>query len=151
MNEHWHSESIWNQDAFGGYPNNVAEPVVINDYELETGRKKYADNITGAYYAARKEVVEFLYKSRRQACAVVFREICGGYIVPLGVWVIRETVKQALSQGWHGPNIKQHETLGDALQLINQNFKVPLKYWLKASKLVPYSKTQKRLDFWMKK
>ncbi|UYP48345.1 DNA repair protein NreA [Candidatus Lokiarchaeum ossiferum] len=150
MNEHWHSESIWNQDIFGLYPTNIAEPVIVNDYELENGRKKYADNITGAYYAARKEIVEFLSKSRRQSRAIVFREIRGGYILPLGVWVIRETVRQALQNGWKGSNVIQHESLKDALQVINNRFKVPLKHWLKASKLVPYSKTQKRLDFWIK-
>ena len=70
---------------------------------MEKGRTHYADNITGAYYSARKEIEEFLVKEHRQARAAVFREVSGGYVVPLGVWVIRETVRNAFQYGFQGP------------------------------------------------
>ncbi len=150
MNECWAPQSLWNQ-AIPGVNNPIAqEPRIINDYELETGRKKYASNITGAYYAARKEVEEFLHLNRRQARVIVFREILGGYLVPLGVWVIRETVRAALSEGFAGKQMQIHETLGSALNRIRNVFNVPYKFWINASHLIPYMKTQQTLDFWLR-
>lgn len=149
MNECWNNASIWNQAIPGiNRPENIT-PAIVTDYEYEKGRTKYADNVTGAYYAARKEIEEFLFNHRKQARAIVFREVSGGYIVPLGVWVIRETVKQAFAQGWNGPQVKQHETLRDALTRVEQKLSIPLEYWTHASKLLPYIRKQKRLDFWL--
>lgn len=150
MNECWAPQSLWNQVVPGiSNPLNQS-PNIVTDYELEHGRKKYASNITGAYYAARKEIEEFLYNSRRQARVLVFREILGGYLVPLGVWVIRETVRAALASGWKNENVSIHQTLGDALLRLKEVFNVPFKYWINASKLIPYMKSQQTLDFWLK-
>lgn len=149
MNETWAAQTIWNQAVPGinFQPRQVAS--IINDFELEKGRKSYASNITGAYYSARKEIEEFLVKIRRQARVIVFREIMGGYLVPLGVWVIRETVRNMLAQGFQNPLFREHETLGDALSLLNE-FSVPRPYWIKASNLLPYIKTQRSLDYWLR-
>lgn len=142
MNEVWQMGSVWNQFN--------SEPNVINDFEMEKGRTTYADHITGAYYAARKEIEEFLIKNRRQARALIFREVSGGYVVPLGVWVIRETIRNALAEGFTGPNVKTHETLNSALSRITQHLTVPMKYWLAASHLIPYMRTQRTLDKWVR-
>jgi len=40
-------------------------------------------------------VAEALHNMRRQAGVVVFREIHPQYFIPLGVWVVRETVRDA--------------------------------------------------------
>ena len=150
MNEYWHRDSIWNQDIPGVSNNNQSSiPIIATDYEFEPGRKKYASNITGAYYAARKEVEEFLFKQRRQARAIVFREISGGYLVPLGVWVIRETVRNILSAGMKGGNVQVHESLESALQRIKQEFTLSMKHWIKTSHLIPYIRKQRRLDYWL--
>ena len=45
------------------------------DVEFFSQRKDYASNVTGAYYAARLAVAEFLVEKKRQAAAIVFREI----------------------------------------------------------------------------
>jgi hypothetical protein len=150
MNECWAPQSLWNQ-VIPGLINTVdQEPQIVTDFEYETGRTKYAANITGAYYAARKEAEEFLYNSRRQARVIVFREILGGYLVPLGVWVIRETVRHIFKQGWNGNSVQLHETLGSALNRLHEVFNIPYKYWVHASKLIPYMKSQRKLDFWLK-
>jgi hypothetical protein len=60
------------------------------------GRTGYASNITGAYYAARLSILNYLEKIRRNAGFTVIRWITGDYWAPLGVWVIRETVKKAM-------------------------------------------------------
>ena len=150
MNECWNASTLWNQPVPGIDTYYSPVPVIINDFELEYGRKNYAGNVTGAYYAARKEIEEFLFTSHRQASVIVFREVAGGYIVPLGVWVIRETVKKALAEGWKGENVRIHETLKDAVNRLREVFEVPVKYWLAASNLIRYMKTQYKLDRWIK-
>ncbi len=86
MLESWMKGSIYS----GGWS------VGVGDYEPYSGRKNYADNVTGAYYSARLGVVEYLAKIRRQAKIIVYREITSDYKLPLGVWVIRETVRYAM-------------------------------------------------------
>lgn len=66
------------------------------DFEGYAGRTDYASNVTGAYYAARLGVLEQLLARRRQAAALVYREITEDYWAPLGVWVIREAVRAAM-------------------------------------------------------
>ncbi len=86
--EAWFPGSVWS-DARN------PRPVIVEDYEGFKGRKKYAENEGGGYYAARLGVAEALHKMRRQAGVVVFREISPQYSVPLGVWVVRETARDA--------------------------------------------------------
>ncbi len=86
--EAWFPGSVWS-DALS------QRPVIVEEYEGFKGRKKYAANEGGGYYAARLAVVEALHKMKRQAGVVVFREIHPRYSVPLGVWVVRETVRDA--------------------------------------------------------
>jgi hypothetical protein len=151
MNECWNNSSVWNQPVPGIYKPQHLIPAIMNDYELEQGRTSYASNITGAYYAARKEIEEWLFNRQRQARVIVFREVAGGYVVPLGVWVIRETIRHALELANQGVNVQIHEDLNSALQRIPKHFQIPLKNWLQASHLIPYMKTQRTLDHWLKK
>ncbi len=117
-----------------------SEPVIVADSEFYKGRKDYASHVTGAYYSARLGVAEYLARIRRQATAVVFREVSGGYIVPLGVWVIRETVKDAFTR----PPLV-FETLNDSLKEISKRFKTPLNAWFKESKILDYVRKQRTL------
>lgn len=66
------------------------------DYELYGGRKTYASNTAGGYYAVRLAVLEELKRLRRQSAVVAVREITPEYFVPLGVWVVRESARAAL-------------------------------------------------------
>jgi hypothetical protein len=66
-----------------------------NDFEDARGLDHYP-SIAGAYFAARLAVAEYLHNSRRKASALVLREIHPEYVMPLGVWQIREGVRQAL-------------------------------------------------------
>ena len=81
MLEAWHEDDRW---QYG------------HDHEPYQGRTRYADSVTGAYYAARLSVLEHLRDLRRQAAVFVHREITEEYWAPLGVWVIREAVKNAM-------------------------------------------------------
>ncbi|MFX1239174.1 MAG: hypothetical protein ACFFAS_10000 [Promethearchaeota archaeon] len=143
MNEVWAPNTLWNISLSGN--NKALKPQIINDYEFYKGRKKYASNITGAYYAARKSVCEYLVKIGRQARVLIFREVSGGYLIPLGVWVIRETVKNAFESAQ--PLVI--DNFNDSLKKMADGLMVDLKQWQKSSKLINFIKNQRTLDeFW---
>ena len=65
--EVWKPGASWNLES--------KEPVFMADYELYQGRKNYAENTAGGYYAVRIAITEQLTRRNRQATALVFREI----------------------------------------------------------------------------
>jgi len=66
-----------------------------SDYEDARGLDHYP-TIAGAYFAARLAVAEHLARRRRKGAALVLREIHPEYVIPLGVWQVREGVREAL-------------------------------------------------------
>ncbi len=133
--ECWLPHGIWTGDADNFH--------MVQDYEFYSGRKKYAVNVTGAYYSARLAILEYLKKEKKQASAIVFREIGKDYNLPLGVWVIRETMRDAMK--------KKPLTFFDldlALKFISRKLKVPIQEWRKSSKLLDFVQHQRSLrDF----
>jgi hypothetical protein len=109
--ETWFPGSVWN-DSFD------QRPVIVEEYEGFKGRKQYAADEGGGYYAARLAVAEALHKMRRQAGVVVFREIPPQYSVPLGVWVVRETARDAFKQRG-----EKFDTKKDALKFIDSRLR----------------------------
>ena len=140
MNEVWAPNTLWNISLNGD--NRRLKPQIMTDFEFYRGRKSYASNITGAYYAARKSVCEYLYNIKKQARVLVFREVSGGYVVPLGVWVIRETVNNAMLIS--KPVIL--DNFNDAIKKMSEDFLVEYKYWKQSSKLINFVQNQRTLD-----
>lgn len=68
-----------------------------SDYEPFNGRTEYAEETSGAFYAAKLSVLKYLDSIQRQAKVLVVRDVKPEYWAPLGVWVIRETVENAFS------------------------------------------------------
>ena len=73
------------------------EIAVATDYEDVLGRKKYASNTVGGYYAARLGVLEKLKELKRQASILVIRFETPEYWASLGVWVVREAARKTLT------------------------------------------------------
>ncbi len=67
------------------------------DHEFNEGRKSYADNTAGGYYATRHAVLERLSRMKRQAGVLALRFITSEYWAPLGVWVVREATRKSMS------------------------------------------------------
>ena len=65
------------------------------EYEGYNGRKKYAKLQAGGYYAARLGVVEFLKNIKKQSKIIVIRLIKEDYNIPVGVWQVRENIRNA--------------------------------------------------------
>lgn len=140
MNEVWAPNSLWNVSPDG--KSLKLKPQIMTDYEFYRGRKNYASNITGAYYAARKSVCEYLYRIHRQARIIIFREVSSGYVVPLGVWVIRETVKDAFKE----PRPIILDNFEDAITKLSKGLLVSAKEWQHNSKLINFIRNQRTLD-----
>jgi hypothetical protein len=129
--EAWYPGTIWNPIS-----RNI---ILFSDWESFNGRTTYA-KIGGCYYAARLAVGELLMKERRQASVIVLREAHPGYFMPVGVWQVRENVRNALRQ-----KPKKFETLNEALVHIGTKFQIPMKQWIEKSTILKNALFQKRL------
>lgn len=109
------------------------------NYELVWGRRSYADDLAGAYYASRLPVLEYLRRIRRQAGALVFMEVYPEWI-PLGVWRFREICREALKK-----KPMRFNTLEAALGEMKRRLKLPLARWIERSGVLRWFKTQTRL------
>jgi hypothetical protein len=136
--EAWYPGTVWNPDG--------KQVVMFSDWEGHERRTTYAQ-IGGCYYAARLAVCEQLLKERRQATVIVLREAHPGYIMPVGVWQVRENVRNAMRQK---PLI--YNTLNEALERIAHQFSIPIQSWIRESHLIRSSLFQKRItDFMLMK
>jgi len=124
----------------GAYMNPSLKDIGLQDWEMYSGRTEYASNITGAYYAARLAVSEYLLRIQRQAQVIVLREITNEYRFPLGVWVIRIGTREAFKKK---PMVVQD--LDSAFSMVGEKLRYPVKYWKNKSKLYHFNKTQKKL------
>ncbi len=117
---------------------------IMRDYENVFGRKTYADDTTGGYYACRLAVAEYLFKIGKQAKILVVREIKDDYKFSLGVWVVREAVRNAMEN-----NIAifddVEELLNKAKFFINKDFLYTFGNYVKRSNVVNSVKNQKLL------
>ncbi len=124
--EAWAPGSVWSQS--------LKRPEVIEEYEPFRGRTTYADRQGGGYYASRIAAIEKLAGMRRQASVIVFREIYDGYVVPLGVWVVRETARSAYRN-----RPRRFSTKGDALSYVSTRLRLPLDDYRKKSRMLRQS------------
>ncbi len=136
--EAWYPGTVWNP--------NGSSVAIYSDWEGNNGRTTYAA-IGGCYYSARLAVCELLLKERRQATAIVLREARPGYIMPIGVWQVRENVRNAMRQKPYKFN-----TLAQSLQFISGKFEIPLQRWISQSQLLQKALFQRRIsDFFSPK
>jgi hypothetical protein len=135
--EAWYPGTVWNPEG--------RNTVMFGDSEGYEGRTTYAE-IGGCYYAARLAVCEQLVKERRQATVVVLREAHPGYIMPVGVWQVRENVRNAMRQ-----KPSTFNTLDETLKSIATRFQIPLQRWIMTSRLIKNALFQKKItDFFTK-
>ncbi|MDY6774062.1 MAG: hypothetical protein SVS85_02580, partial [Candidatus Nanohaloarchaea archaeon] len=73
---------------------------VKSDHEGYGGRTTYVDETAGGYYAARLGPLEYLDRINRQSKVLIVREVTDDYWAPLGVWVVRETVRGAFQNDY---------------------------------------------------
>jgi hypothetical protein len=96
------SGSVWNA---------AQNTYIAQNYEPFSGRTSYAEETAGAFYATRLGIMEHLNSRGRQAKAIVLREVTPKYWAPLGVWVIRETVRNAFDNPQEAEELDDYEDL----------------------------------------
>ncbi|MEE3270268.1 MAG: hypothetical protein VX204_04055 [Candidatus Thermoplasmatota archaeon] len=109
MLEAWTRGSVW-----------TGTGKVLGDWEDLEPRKEYAHCITGAYYSARLGVLEYMDSIRRSGACMIWRDIGPGYWAPVGVWLIRETVRKAMSG-----SSKEFDTIEQAIEYVSPRVSAP--------------------------
>jgi DNA repair protein NreA len=136
-------DEIWSfemQEAW--YDNNSGNMQVGVDFENANGLDHYP-SIAGAYFAARLGVAEYLFKVRRKAAALILREIHPEYVMPVGVWQIREGIRRAFEG-----EAEQIENFEEALSFACINLSLSKNEWKRKSEMYRSRREQLRItDF----
>jgi hypothetical protein len=106
--------SVWNPDPEAGM-------YLAADSEGREGRTGYVEETAGAYHAARLAVLEHLDDRGRQGKALVLRHVSDDYWGPVGVWQVREAVRDAFAAE-HG----SAETFAEAVRGVADHLPVSL-------------------------
>jgi len=125
--EAWAPNTLWTMS--------YDKPVIQEEYEGYAGRTTYALKEGGGYYAGRIAVTEALHDMKRQARAIIFREIYEGYIMPVGVWEVRENVRKALQK-----RPKRFGSMTAALEDIKTRLRIPIGEYLNKSEMLKQRK-----------
>jgi len=134
--------SVWNPAPEDYY--------LASAHEGYEGRTGYVEETAGAYYAARLGVLEHLRERGKQAKALVLREVTDEYWAPVGVWQVRESVRNAFDgapesagervAGEHGTS----QTFHDAVRQVASALPVTTTQLRRKSRMV--AGLQSRLD-----
>jgi hypothetical protein len=115
--------------------NNVNKFFLESDYENSTTGLDHYPRIAGAYFAAKLGILEYLTSSKKRKCSVlIFREIRPEYLVPLGVWQIREGIREGL-RSKQANTTTSFSDFQNALVYASKAMRVPLLDWLKHSEM----------------
>ena len=130
--EAWYPNTLWNPLG--------REIVIFGDHEGFEGRTTYA-SIGGCYYAARLAVAEALQRERRQAATVILRETHPGYIMPVGVWNVREHVRDALRRP-----PRTFANLRETLSYLQTRLDIPMARYVRISEVLKHVLHQRTFD-----
>ncbi|HEY3525767.1 MAG TPA: hypothetical protein VGK47_06200 [Nitrososphaeraceae archaeon] len=138
-------DQLWSFEMQEAWFDTQGNPGFAVDFEDANGLQQYPSSVAGAYFAARLAVAEHLSKRKRKAAALVLREIHSDeYVVPVGVWQIREGIRQAFD------NLvlkKEFDNLGHASKYACSSLSVSETEWVKNSKLYRnYRRSQLRIS-----
>ncbi|MBI2668905.1 hypothetical protein HYX14_03620 [Candidatus Woesearchaeota archaeon] len=141
---------IWSFELFETYieyqvnPWSKAGMFYSTDYEDYNGRKKYAEECAGGYYACRLPILEKMKELKRQQSCLALRFITPDYKIPLGVWICREATRESMNS--QPIQFASEELmLRYARELIRRKFSFDADLLLKESRLLKNKKQQKKL------
>ena len=98
--------------------------------------------ISGAYFAAKLGVLEYLVKNQIQAGVVILREIRPEYAIPVGVWQVREGIREAMKQ-----EPKFADNFDDALSLATNTMSISKTEWFTHGNILKLMKQKTLSDF----
>jgi DNA repair protein NreA len=133
---------VWSYEL---YEMMTTSPSAMHDFENYYGRKTYAMETAGGYYAARFSILQHLKSQKRQATVLALRLVTDDYWAPLGVWVVREAVKKAMNSKPIEFNNKE-EMIIYTITFAKKHFNYDLSTIIKNSELLRQIKTQKKIN-----
>ncbi len=142
---------VWSYELFETYLSKPVNPwskegyAYSTDYEDYGGRKTYAEETAGGYYAARLPILEKLNEMKRQCGVLALRFITNEYTVPLGVWVCREATRRSMQDEKPVLFASEELMLSYVRQFISSKFGFEVDLLLRESKLLRNKKRQKKL------
>ncbi len=98
--------------------------------------------IAGAYFAAKLGVLEYLSKKKIQAGVIILREIRPEYAIPVGVWQVREGIREAMKQVPTLPENFEH-----ALFLASNKMSISKSEWLSHGNLLTLMRQKIMSDY----
>jgi len=131
--EAWYPGTTWNPNRWAN------DPAMLGDWEPYQGRTTYPE-VGGCYYSCKLAVAEMLEQEKKQASALVLREIHPGYILPVGVWNVRESMREAMKA-----KPQKFDSLQAALGFAMGRLTIPLDKWTKTSSLLKRAFFQKKI------
>ncbi|VFJ14611.1 Nre family DNA repair protein [Candidatus Nitrosocosmicus franklandus] len=133
-------DHIWNFEMNEAWFNSDGKVDIESDTEISGLLKNYP-KICGSYFAARLAVTEYLNQHRKKASAIVLREIYPEYVLPVGVWQIREGIRMAMKRKG-----EIFDNLDEALGHACTNMKLSKKEWISKSVFIQSIRYQKRIS-----
>lgn len=131
------------ETSFSGSLWGGSKTETVIDYESFFGRKEYARNVVGAYYADRLATCEYLERIKKQAKVVVFHEEREEYYAPLGVGIIRETIRKIMNSP-----PQRFSDLKDLLETVRPRVKLGFDKYLQDSRIIrDYGKQRALWEF----
>jgi DNA repair protein NreA len=132
-------DDVWNFEMIESWIDTNGRVHIGSDYESGKNIEHYP-SIAGAYFAARLAAAEYLFKKRKKSSVLILREIHPEYFMSLGVWQIREGIRESLkSKG------KKFETFDSALKYGISKTSLSINEWIKNSSIIR-NKKQKRIS-----
>ena len=98
--------------------------------------------IAGAYFSAKVAVSEYLLKNKIQAGVLILREIRPEYAIPVGVWQVREGIREAMKQI---PKITSD--FNQALQLASTKTSISKTEWIRNGNIANMIRQKTLLDY----
>ena len=129
---------VWNFEMIEAWydKNNETKFFLESDFETATFGLDHYPRIAGAYFAAKLAVLEYLTSKKRKCSVLILREIRPEYIIPLGVWQIREGIRAALrSNKDSSSNSNSFSDFKTALLYASNGMRVPILNWLSHSEI----------------
>ena len=112
-----------------------------SDYEDARGID-HPPTIAGAYFAAKLGVLEYLNEKKIQAGVMILREIRPEYAIPVGVWQVREGIREAMKQN---PIIS--DNFEHALSLASDKMSISKFEWISHGNILKLMKQKTISDF----
>lgn len=134
-------DDVWSFEMIESWIDTNGRVHIGSDYE--SGKKiDHYPSIAGAYFAARLSVSEYLVKKRKKGSVLILREIHPEYFVSLGVWQVREGIRECLkSKG------KSFESFDSALKYGVSKTSLSKTEWIKNSSIIKNRKQKRMSDY----